>query len=213
MRLDDPTTGYFGYSLSQTSDPNSTVYETANTNSTGLNVPLYAGPDVRLNDSVHVCVILLEVLNITIKVNLDAEVKGLLKFNAGVNAHIDRVHHLIQGVEARELLEARLGNLVKIVSDVLDSLDLNPIIATHANSVDTIVYTAIWRLTGSAPKQNQLATRSLKINFNIFYSVNDYIGNTHTNHVLDQNGEIVEEYLDNQAEVPVRWSWDIVQEV
>ena len=47
---------------------------------------------------------------------LNAEVKGLLKFNAGVNAHIDRVRLLIQGVEARVLLEARLGNLVKIVA-------------------------------------------------------------------------------------------------
>lgn len=195
----DDAYGYFGYKLEQTGDPNSTVYQTANTNTTNVTLP--ADPDVHLNATVHVGEIKLEVLNITAKVNLDAQVKGLLKFNAGVNAHIDRVMLLIQGVEARVLLEARLGNLVAIVSDVLDSLDLNPIIAALANSVNTIVNTTVGELTGNSPKQNQkLQARSMRIENNILYSVNDYSGNTHTNRILDQNGEIVEEYLDNQGQ-------------
>ncbi|KAF2667574.1 hypothetical protein BT63DRAFT_295345 [Microthyrium microscopicum] len=195
----DPATGYFGYDLQQKGDPNSTHYETANTNNTDdRNVTMFAEPDVHLNASVHVGEILLEVLNITAKVNLDAEVRGLVKFNAGVNAHIDRVRLLIQGVEARVLLEARLGNLVQIVSDVLDSLDLNPIIATLANDVNKIVNTTVGQLTGPPPKQ-KIQKRSSRIDYNILYSVNDYGGNTHTNRILEQNGEIVDEYLDNQG--------------
>jgi hypothetical protein len=200
----DPNSGYDGYSLTQTGDPNSSHYETNQTdtdkNNGGLNVTLPREPDVFLNASVHVGQISLEVLNITAKINLDAQVKGLLTFNAGVNLHVDRVRLLIQGVEARVLLEARLENLVKIISDVLDSLDLNPIIATLANDVNKLINTTVGQLTGPAPKMRQIQARSLRIEHNILYSVNDYTGNTHTNRILAQNGEIMDEFLDNQGQ-------------
>lgn len=204
----DPATGYFGYTIEKKGDPNSTVYETANTNNytdTGLKVKLDKEPDVHLNATLHVGEIMLEVLNISAKVNLDAEVKGLLKFNAGVTVNVDRVRLLIQGIEARVLLEARLGNLVKIISDVLDSLDLNPIIASLANGVGQVVNHTISELgkplQGNLPGGGKpLAPRSLDIDHNVLYSVNDYSGNTHTNRILEQNGEIVEEHLNNHGQ-------------
>ena len=146
----------------------------------------------------------LVVLNISAKINLDAQVKGLLTFNAGVDVHIDRVRLLIQGVEARVLLEARLGNLVAIISDVLDSIDLNPIIATLANGIQKVVNTTVGQLTQPVfnqpkGKSNRIEGRSVKLEYNILYSVNDYTGSTHTNRILAQNGEIYDEYLDNQG--------------
>jgi hypothetical protein len=204
--------GYEGYSLTQKGDPDSTYYETANTHtpksdnsSHGIgNVTLSPDPDVHLNASVHVGEINLTVLNITAKINLDAQVKGLLTFNAGVDAHIDRVRLLIQGVEARVLLEARLGNLVAIISDVLDSIDLNPIIANLANGISKVVNTTIGQLTQPGQfkpgvKNKVIEGRSIKVEFNILYSINDYSGSTHTNRILAQNGEIYNEYLDNQG--------------
>jgi len=125
----------------------------------------------------------------------------LVQFNAGVKAHIDRVRLLIEGVQARVILEARLGNLVKIVGDVLNSLDLNPIIATLANDINKVVNNTVGVIGGPPPgsKSNRIEARSLRIEQNILYSVNDYSGNTHTNRVLAQNGEIYDEYLDNHG--------------
>jgi hypothetical protein len=201
----DPNAGYEGWTLQQTGDPSSTHFQTNKTDTdrenAGMNITVPKEPDVYLNATVHVGHISLDVLNITVKVNLDAEVKGLLKFNAGVNAHIDRVRLLIQGVEARVLLEARLENLVKIISDVLDSLDLNPIIATLGNDVGKIVGKTTQALTGSSggPKKRSIEPRSFRIEHNILYSVNDYSGSTHTNRLLAQNGEIVDEFIDNEG--------------
>jgi hypothetical protein len=142
---------------------------------------------------------------------LDVQVKGLLTFNAGVDAHIDRVRLLIQGVEARVILEARLGNLVKIVSDVLDSLDLSPILATLANGVTNVANHAVNGLVGGGggggggqqqqqqPKSNIVEKRSSAVDYNVLYSVNNYAGSTHTNRILAQNGEIYDEYLNNQG--------------
>ncbi|KAJ4354715.1 hypothetical protein N0V85_009596, partial [Neurospora sp. IMI 360204] len=120
--------GYIGYRLTHRGDPESAIYETANTGSDDLILP--EDPDVYLNASVSVGLIDIEVDNITAKVNLDAKVLSLLHFSAGVDASIDRVKLRIENVSAKVELEARLENVVAMVDDVLRSIDLNPIIAT-----------------------------------------------------------------------------------
>lgn len=105
--------GYIGYRLDQRGDPESAVYETANTNS-DADTTLPQDPDVYLNASVSVGEIDIEVDNITAKVNLQADVLNLLHFSAGVDASIDRVKLTIQNVSAKVLLEARLENVVQM---------------------------------------------------------------------------------------------------
>ncbi|KAF2491791.1 hypothetical protein BU16DRAFT_516337 [Lophium mytilinum] len=188
--------GYIGYSLTQRGDNDDVLYETANTNA---NVStLDPEPDVYLNATVHVGEIDITVENITAKINLDAQVLSLLKFNAGVTAHIDRVFLQIQNVSAKVTLEARLGNLVLMINDILESLDLNPILATVGQDVGSIVNTTIGGLTTPT---NSLKERSYNLEHNILYAVNDYSGHTHTNRVLAQNGDIVTESLDDNGEL------------
>lgn len=97
--------GYIGYTLIPSTDPESAVYDTADTSgNVSLTVP---EPDVFLNASLFVGEISLDVENITAKVNLEAQVLNLLYFNAGVDASIDRVTLLIQNISAHVILEAR----------------------------------------------------------------------------------------------------------
>lgn len=103
--------GYIGYRLDQRGDPESAVYETADTNS-DIDTVLPSEPDVYLNASVYVGEIDIEVDNITAQVNLQADVLKLLHFTAGVDASIDRVKLTIQNISAKVLLEARLENVV-----------------------------------------------------------------------------------------------------
>lgn len=69
----------------------------------------------RIQASVHVGEINIEVQNLTAKINLDAQVLQLLSFNAGVDLSISRVQLLIQNVTAKVYLEARLANLVLMI--------------------------------------------------------------------------------------------------
>lgn len=68
----------------------------------------------------HVGEIDIAVSNLTAKINLDALVLELLKFNAGVDLAIDRVSLLIANVSAEVMLEARLANLVLMINNILD---------------------------------------------------------------------------------------------
>ena len=209
--------GYIGYSLTDTGDPDSAVYETANTKAnTSVDVP---PPDVFLNASVHVGEIDIEVLNLTAKVNLAAQVLSLLDFNAGVDASVDRVSLTIQNVTAKVLLEARLSNLLAMIENILDSLDLNPALAALGQGVNEIAGDLGDSLSGggsnggstggssssSSGGTNNLQSRedleSFRLENNILYSVNDYSGNTHTNRKLAQNGDIIDQSLDNDGNV------------
>jgi hypothetical protein len=182
---------YIGYELKESGDPDSAVYDTASTPSNSSTS--YPPPDVFLNATVHVGEIDLTVTNLTAKVNLQAEVLSLLSFNAGVDASIDRVRLLIQNVDAHVILEARLGNLLLMITDVLNSIDLNPIIATLGNDVSQIVNTT----TGALGGGSSVSKRSYDVEHNVLYSINDYSGNTHTNRILQQDGSIVDQKLDN----------------
>jgi hypothetical protein len=201
--------GYSGYKLEvrQDGDPAAVLYETENTKTSNVSA-LDPVPDVLLNASVHVGEIYIGVDNLTAKINLDAQVLQLLQFNAGVDLSIDKVSLLIQNVTARVYLEARLGNLVTMISDVLDSIDLNPVIAELGNGLGSIINDTAGLigdvgggLTGNGSTQ---AAAKRDIDFhqfdllnNILYSVNNFEGNTHKRRVLAQNGDIVEQTLNN----------------
>jgi hypothetical protein len=198
--------GYTGYKLDirQDGDPLAVLYETENTTpNVSSSVP---EPDVFLNASVSVGEIFIEVQNLTAKINLDAQVLKLLEFNAGVDLSINRVFLLIQNVTAKVLLEARLSNLVLMINDTLNSIDLNPIIAELGNGLGTIINETGNLLDPDDAQTQAKAKRSIdlmqfELENNILYSVNDYSGNTHANRILAQNGDIVEQKLDNYGKV------------
>ncbi|CAJ2509849.1 Uu.00g057490.m01.CDS01 [Anthostomella pinea] len=198
--------GYIGYELHKRGDPESVIYETADT----PGVVLPEEPDVYLNASVSVGEIDITVENITAKLNLDAKVLNLLHFTAGVDASIDRVSLQIQNVSAKVLLEARLGNVVQMIGDVLNVIDLNPIVATLGNSVNSIVGNVTDDLGSTSSTTSLAATSASATNtrrelqdynmkHNILYSVNNYSGEKHTNRILAQNGSIYDQYLDNDG--------------
>lgn len=191
--------GYTGYSLSITGDEDSVLYETDETSTSDKTIP---DPDVFLNATVFVGEIDLLVSNLSAKINLDAQVLSLLQFNAGVDVSIDRVNLLIQNVSAKVELEARLENLVRMINDTLSSIDLNPIIATLGSDVGTLVNDTVSGLDSSQNSNSSaLDKRSYDLVHNILYSVNDYSGNTHTNRVLTQSGDIVDQFLHNDGTV------------
>ncbi|PSK56806.1 hypothetical protein B9Z65_6430 [Elsinoe australis] len=199
--------GYVGYNLEVNGDEESTGYETANTDTNnGTNYP---PPDVFLNATAKVGEISIGVQNLTAKINVDAQVLSLLDFGAGVDLSINRVDLIIQNISARVLLEARLGNLVNMIEDVLDSIDLNPLIASLGRTVETVgdgVGDALngalgGGSSGSSSGSNLTARSILNEQDNILYSVNDYSGDTHTNRKLERNGDIVDQFLDNDGRV------------
>ncbi|KAF2431424.1 hypothetical protein EJ08DRAFT_670027 [Tothia fuscella] len=186
----------------QTGDPGSVVYDTSSTSYNGSTT--FPEPDVFLNASVNVGSINLDVQNLTAKINLDAEVRELLSFSAGVTAHIDRVQLVIQNISAYVHLEARLENLVLMINDVLDSVDINPLIATLGNDLGNVVNQTAGGLTCGRSCGGNVTKRSINefpLSENILYSINDYSGNTHTNRILFPNGDIVDEELDNDGDV------------
>lgn len=188
--------GYIGYSLTESGDPESAVYETA---STPANVSTtYPPPDVFLNASVHVGEIDVLVQNLSAKVNLDAQVLNLLQFNAGVDASINRISLLIQNVNAKVTLEARLANLVLMINDVLNSIDLNPVLVTLGNAVETIGNETAGAI-GDLTKRSDPGPEGYNIAHNVLYSMNDYSGKTHTNRVLAQDGDLVDHSLNNDG--------------
>lgn len=216
---DSSDSGYVGYNLTLEGDEDSVIYSTENTRPGAGGQ--YPEPDVFLNASVSVEEINIEVEDLKAKINLDLQVLELLQFNAGVDLSIDRVQLLIQNVSAKVLLEARLENLVTMVDNVLDSLDLNPIIATLGQGIGDIVNETTDAVggilnggdsspgsgSGSSLEPDSISSSSLQIKRsfelenNILFSINDFSGNSHTNRVLEQNGDIVEQDLDNNGRV------------
>ncbi|KAL1800864.1 hypothetical protein ACET3X_001206 [Alternaria dauci] len=189
--------GYSGYKLDvrDDGDPTAVLYETENTSSSNISA-LNPIPDVLLNASVHVL--------------------QLLQFNAGVDLSVDKVSLLIQNVTAKVYLEARLGNLVSMVSDVLDSIDLNPVIAELGNGLGSVINDTAGLvgdvaggLTGGGGSNDTAQAKAKRdIDFhqwdlrnNILYSVNNFEGNTNKRRVLAQNGDIVEQTLDNSGTI------------
>jgi hypothetical protein len=209
--LAQDNSGYTDYSLTVTDPDDTLLYETANT--PGNPNAKFGPPDVSLNASVSVGEINILVANLSAKIDLDLQILNLVQFNAGVNLEIGKVNLLIQNVSARVKLEARLENLLKIVEDTLDSIDLNPIIATLGEAVGDLTGELGDSLggatgsTGGSTNGTGLDARSLSLGVqpnlefeqNILFSKNNYQGNKHTNRVLAQNGDIVDQKLDNSG--------------
>lgn len=84
------------------------------------------------------------------------------------------------------------------IGDVLDAIDLNPLIATLGTDVSTVVNSTVGDLTDSSTSTSTASKRSFDIN-NVLYSINDYSGNTHTNRVLDQDGNLYDVKLNNDG--------------
>ncbi|TKA81042.1 hypothetical protein B0A49_04431 [Cryomyces minteri] len=197
------SSGYTGYNLSISDNTDSLIYSTASTPANeSTTVP---EPDVYLNATVNVGELDLAVSNLTAKINLDAQVLKLLQFNAGVTLSIDRVSLLLQNVSAKVLLEARLENLVLMINDTLNSLDLNPILATLGQNVGTIANGTAGAVSGIAGAASgatsTVARRSYELANNILYSINDYGGNTHTKRILEQSGSIIDQSVDNNGNI------------
>jgi hypothetical protein len=189
--------GYIGYTLSSINDANSDVIYA--TDDTPANVSTSdPPPDVSLNATVNVGEIDIVVSNLSAKINLDVQVLSLLSFNAGVDASIDRVSLTIKNVSAHVQLEARLANLVLMINDVLNSIDLNPAIATLGQALNSTLNSTASAISGSS---STLAARSINLVDNILYSINDYSGRTHTNRILAQNGSIIDQSLDNDGDL------------
>lgn len=188
--------GYVGYNLTLEGDQDTIVYSTDDTRpNASITEP---NPDVFLNASVNVGEIDIQVDNLAAKINLDLEILNLLSFNAGVNLEIDAVRLLIQDVKAKVLLEARLEKLVEMVNDTLNSIDLNPIIATLGEGVSDVVG-SVGDALGGDSSSGSAEKRSFELQQNILFSVNDYTGNTHTNRILAQNGDLIDKSLDNEG--------------
>jgi hypothetical protein len=208
--------GYTDYTLNIRDNEDTVIYETA---STPANNATFGPPDVFLNASVHVGEINLLVANLTAQINLDVQVLNLLQFNAGVDLSIGRVNLNIRNVSAFVRLEARLENVVSMINTTLSSVDLNPVLATLGDAVGDLTGElggALGSTTGSSSSSNttgsttnssttntnSLTERSLDpftLAENILYSVNDYSGNTHTNRIFAQNGDLVDQSLDNNG--------------
>ena len=205
------SSGYTDYNLSVSGDPDSVIYETASTDTSDGTADQFGPPDVHLNASVHVGEIDLLVKSLSAKLNLDAQVLSLLNFSAGVNLQIGEVDLTIQNVTAEVQLEVRLANLVSMINTTLSSLDLNPVLATLGEAVGDItndVSSALGSTTGSTGTTTNSSTSNISsrsaqfaLQQEILYSLNDYSGNTHTNRVLEQNGDIVDQSLDNNGHV------------
>lgn len=189
--------GYTGYSLSVEGDADSTVYETANTDTSNGTATI--PPDVFLNATLFVGEIDITVSNLTAKINLEAQVLQLLQFNAGVDLSINRVALSVQNVSAKVELEARLENLVSMINDTLNSIDLNPVLATLGSDLGSLAAAVVG--SGSTSTGSNLTARSFDLDQGILYSINDYSGNTHTNRVLTQSGDIVDQSLHNDGSV------------
>lgn len=106
---------------------------------------------------------------------------------------------LIQNVNAKVLLEARLDNLVKMINKTLTSIDLNPIIATLGDGLSDLVNDTVGGLAGSSDTLAARDLSSFELEHNILYATNNYRASRHTNRVLAQNGDVVAKHLDNDG--------------
>ena len=86
-----------------------------------------------------------------------------------------------------------------MVGNVLDSLDLNPVLATLGQTLSGVVDTVGGVLTDTTEGLSKRS--SYTMTHNILYSVNNYAGETHTNRILAQNGSIVDQSIDNDGDV------------
>jgi len=88
-----------------------------------------------------------------------------------------------------------------MINGVLESLDLSPVLATLGQDLGPIVDTVTDGLTGSSSLNTSDELLSYNLANNILYSVNDFSGHIRTNRILAQDGNIMEQPLDNTSSV------------
>ncbi|KAF2667573.1 hypothetical protein BT63DRAFT_426436 [Microthyrium microscopicum] len=106
-------------------------------------------PDVLLQvPTIGVKRIELDVDNLQVDINLNAQVANLVTVNAGVYASITKVNLTISDVGAELELVVRLGHLADIINRVFQSLDLNPLLIATINNVTNILDNVIGQVDG-----------------------------------------------------------------
>jgi YD repeat-containing protein len=147
-------------------------------------------PDVYLAvPNLSVDQILLEVDNLEVRLELDANVINLVSVKAGVDASIGSVKLDIRGVEAEAYLTVRLDNVARILDRTLTTIDNNPqILEKLLDTVDRTVGTV-----------GNVANTALQPGGVLSQTVNT-LGQT-VERTLDATGNIVERTLDTTGKL------------
>jgi hypothetical protein len=186
---------YRNSTITRIGDQESIIYNTSGTISDATVEP---NPDVFFNGNVAIGTMDLNVDELTAKISLDAKILSLFDFGAGVKAHTEEVKMKIKDIASFAHLETRLGNLVNMVNDVLNSIDLNPSAAKVNRGTQK---TETQTRTPGTPidKRAQSVITNTGLSNNILYTIKDYEGRTHTNRILTQTGDIIDEFLDRKG--------------
>lgn len=84
----------------------------------------------------------IDVANLDVHLDLNAQLGNILKLTAGADAHVDQVKINLKGVRAQATLIVRLDNVRAIIERVLQTVDNNPqILSGLLNTVNTTVGT------------------------------------------------------------------------
>jgi hypothetical protein len=90
----------------------------------------------------------LDVDNLQVDINLNADVAQLVQVNAGIAASVQKINLTISDVRVELDLHVRLGHLAEIVNRVFKSLDLNPLLINALNNVTAIVNDVVGAVDG-----------------------------------------------------------------
>jgi sarcosine oxidase gamma subunit len=147
-------------------------------------------PDVYLAvPNLSVDQILLEVENLEVRLELDANVINLVSVKAGVDASIGSVKLDIRGVEAEAYLNVRLDNVARILDRTLTTIDNNPqILEKLLDTIDRTVGTV-----------GNVANTALQPGGVLSQTVNT-LGQT-VQRTLDTTGNVVERTLDTTGKL------------
>lgn len=147
-------------------------------------------PDVYLAvPNLSVDEILLEVDNLDVRLELDANVLNLVSIKAGVEATIGNVKLEIRGVEAEAYLTVRLDNVARILDRTLTTIDNNPqIVEKLLDTVDHTVGTV-----------GNVANTALQPGGVLSQTINT-LGQT-VQRTVDVTGNIVERTLDTTGKL------------
>ncbi|CAF0826457.1 unnamed protein product [Adineta steineri] len=92
-------------------------------------------PDLWLNiPHLSVDKISLAADNLRASVSVSANIANLVLFNTGVDVTIGKVKLTSTGINTQVQLAVRLDNIVRIISRTMNSLDLNPFLASVSNN-------------------------------------------------------------------------------
>ncbi|ROW17872.1 hypothetical protein VPNG_00868 [Cytospora leucostoma] len=225
-RQDD---GYVGYRLDHRGEPGSANYETANTKTNADDTPLpdpdvYLNASVSVGeislavDNITAKVNLqADVLNLLhFSAGVDASIDRVkltiqdVRAKVELEARLDNLAQMIDDALGAIDLNPVIATLGNSVSNVVDSaasslgegglgsgvlgsdgLASNVLGSTGSGSAGS---------SGAAIKDPKSATkRTFQLHDGILYSVNDFSGNTHTNRVLAQSGDLYDVKLDNDG--------------